>query len=76
MCKNCKYWHYEKDRYRTVQEGIHIKTKIGKCSNPIVQDLTFICDISATISILTHSILFDESFACVYEESNIDPSLQ
>lgn len=76
MCSNCKYWQHVKDRYHSVGGGVHIKSRLGECTNPIVKDLTFLCDTAATISILTHSILFDESFACVYEESNTDNPIQ
>lgn len=68
MCNNCKYWKHTGDRVKSIGDA-HYTSRLGTCSNPVVRDLVFaVPDLNFVI--LTHKTEFDESFGCIFEESD------
>ncbi|HEY9701364.1 MAG TPA: hypothetical protein V6C58_02905, partial [Allocoleopsis sp.] len=73
-CGTCKYWVHTGDRV-SAGDDWHYTSRLGKCLNPIVQDLVF-PTIAVEILILKHQNEFDESFGCIFQEPNTDGTIQ
>lgn len=68
-CSNCIYWTFKTNKVGYVSEGVHVESRLGKCSNEQVKNMVyFVPDV--TFSTLTHNLLFDESFHCSEQKSD------
>jgi len=62
-CSTCIYWIYKTERTKYVADGVHIQSRLGKCSNEVVMNSVYFVP-ESNFSTLNHNLLFDESFAC------------
>jgi hypothetical protein len=69
-CGTCKYWVAMAEKVNSIAEGVHTKSRLGICRNPIVNDMVFAATYNGEIIILNNSVEFDEQFSCSFEESN------
>jgi hypothetical protein len=62
------------ERTKSLVDGVHYKTMLGYCRNPVVMDQVFnVVKGEENVLYLNHkNIEFDESFGCIYQKSNID----
>jgi hypothetical protein len=62
------------ERVKTLVDGVHYKTMLGYCRNPVVMDQVFnVVKGEENVLYLNHkNIEFDESFGCIYQKPNID----
>jgi hypothetical protein len=60
------------ERTKSLVEGVHYKTNLGYCSNPVVRDQVFnVAKGEENVLYLNHkNIEFDESFGCIYQKPN------
>jgi len=74
QCRNCVFWIMAAERVKSLVDGVHYKTMLGYCSNPVVMDQVFnVVKGEENVLYLNHkNIEFDESFGCIYQKSNID----
>jgi hypothetical protein len=74
QCRNCVFWIMAAERTKSLVDGVHYKTMLGYCRNPVVMDQVFnVVKGEENVLYLNHkNIEFDESFGCIYQKSNID----
>ena len=77
QCRNCVFWVMAAERTKSLVDGVHYKSKLGFCSNPVVRDLVFnFTKGEENILFLNHkNIEFDESFGCIYQKPYFDKPL-
>jgi hypothetical protein len=78
QCRNCVFWIMAAERTKSLINGVHYKTNLGYCMNPVVRDQIFhVRKGEEQILFLNHkNIEFDESFGCIHQKSNINGSVQ
>ncbi len=60
------------ERTKSLAEGVHYKTMLGYCRNPVVMDQVFnVSKGEENILFLNHkNIEFDENFGCIHQKPN------
>lgn len=66
QCRNCVFWVMSAERTKSLIDGVHFKSRLGLCANPVVRDQVFhVRKGEENVLFLNHSnIEFDESFGC------------
>jgi hypothetical protein len=72
QCRNCVFWIMSAERVKSLVDGVHYKTMLGYCRNPVVMDQVFnVVKGEENVLYLNHkNIEFDESFGCIYQKPN------
>jgi hypothetical protein len=78
QCRTCVFWIMAAERTKSLVDGVHYKTNLGYCMNPVVRDQIFnVSKGEENILFLNHkNIEFDESFGCIHQKQNINGSVQ
>ena len=77
-CRNCVFWIMAAERTKSLVDGVHYRSNLGYCMNPVVRDQIFnVSKGEENILFLNHkNIEFDESFGCIHQKPNFNGSVQ
>jgi hypothetical protein len=62
------------ERVKSLVDGVHYRTNLGYCMNPVVRDQIFhVRKGEEQILFLNHkNIEFDENFGCIHQKPNLN----